>query len=351
MDRFYMNFKLVVCYTLIGVAWCISAGDYSDRSDVDEFVAIMVSDHGFEASEVRSVLDQAVYQQSIIDAITRPAEKKPWISYREIFVTPTRIEDGVQFARDNWETLKSAEEEFGVPIEIIVGIIGVETNYGRNMGRYRVLDALATLGFDYPARAKFFRGQLEEFLILSCEERLKPFDHDSACQREALGGTLGTSVAIGDLVGSYAGAMGYGQFIPSSYRNFAIDYDGDGARDIWRNVVDAIGSVAAYFKDHGWERGEPVIAEIDVSATDDSIDTLANSSLTPTKTIAEWKALGVGTEDSRDDAYASIFRFETEDATTYYFGYHNFYVITRYNISRLYAKAVIEVADGIAARL
>lgn len=346
-----MSFKKVACSTLIGVAAWVAGGDYSNRADVNEFVGQMVNEHGFEASTVQSVLDQAVYQQGIIDAITRPAEKKPWIAYRTIFVTPRRIEDGVQFARENWVTLQRAEEEFGVPIEIIVAIIGVETNYGRNMGSYRVLDALATLGFDYPARAKFFRGQLEEFLILSCEERVEPFDADGACYREEAGGTLGTSVSIGDFVGSYAGAMGYGQFIPSSFRNFAIDYDGDGARDIWRNVVDAIGSVASYFKDHGWESGEPVIAEVGISAADQSIDELANSSLTPTKTVAEWRALGIETNDNRESAYASIFRFETEGSTDYYLGYHNFYVITRYNISRLYAKAVVEVAEGVAASL
>ncbi len=346
-----MEFKKVVFCALLVFASCIAAGEYSDRTDVDEFVTVMVNDHGFDESEVRSVLDQAVYQQSIIDAITRPAEKKPWIAYREIFVTPTRIDDGVQFAQENWETLKKAEEEFGVPVEVIVAIIGVETNYGRNMGRYRVLDALTTLGFDYPARAKFFRGQLEEFLILSCEERINPFDHDAACQREEAGGTFDSSIAIGDLVGSYAGAMGYGQFIPSSYRNFAIDYDGDGARDIWGNVVDAIGSVAAYFKDHGWEAGEPVIAQVGLNATEQSIDALANSSLIPTKTVGEWKALGVDTQDDRDNEYASIFRFETESAVHYFLGYHNFYVITRYNISRLYAKAVVEIAEAISARL
>lgn len=346
-----MSIKSVAHCALLIVASYITAGDYSERADVDEFVSTMVNERGFDESEVRSVLDQAVYQQSIIDAITRPAEKKPWISYREIFVTETRVEDGVQFAMDHWDTLKSAEQEFGVPIEVIVAIIGVETNYGRNMGRYRVLDALTTLGFDYPARSAFFRGQLEEFFILSCEERIRPFNHDDACLRDKVGGTLGSSIAIGDLLGSYAGAMGYGQFIPSSYRNYAIDYDGDGARDIWRNVVDAIGSVAAYFKDHGWEAGEPVITLVSVADSTASIDTLANSSLTPTKTVGEWKALGVDVQDDRDKAYASIFRYESEDAIDYYLGYHNFYVITRYNISRLYAMAVVEVAEAISTRL
>ena len=346
-----MNIKTAMCGAFLCIASLVCSASYLERDDVAEFIGIMVSEHGFEEATVRAVLDQATYQQSIIDAITRPAERKPWISYRNIFVTPTRIEDGVKFVQENAATLARANEEFGVPVEIIVAIIGVETNYGRNMGSYRVLDALATLGFDYPPRAKFFRGQLEEFLILTCEERVAPFDGETACRRDQAGGTLGGRVAIGDLVGSYAGAMGYGQFIPSSYRNFAIDYDNDGARDIWTNVVDAIGSVAAYFKDHDWERGDPVIARVDVGAANQTVDELANQSLTPTKTLGEWKALGVQSSDTRDDAYAAIFRFETEDSVDYYLGYHNFYVITRYNISRLYAKAVVEVADGIATHL
>ena len=346
-----MNLKSLAYCLVFATASAIVGGDYAKRPDVNEFVAKIVSEHGFHEAEVRSVLNTAVYQQAIIDLISKPAEKKPWSFYRTIFVTPTRINDGVQFAKENLETLKRAEAEFGVPIEIVTAIIGVETNYGRNTGRYRVLDALATLGFDYPARASFFVGQLEEFLVLACEERVKPFNGDDACRRETSGNALGSTFAIGDLLGSYAGAMGYGQFIPSSYRNFAIDFDQDGARDIWHNVVDAIGSVAAYFKDHGWERGEPVIVQVEVGDDRTVLDALANASYTPTKTVAEWHALGVITAGIHLDRYASIFRYESEDSIRYYFGFHNFYVITRYNISRLYAKAVIEVAEGIAAQL
>ncbi len=345
-----MNLKSLVCAALIVSSWTVAAGDYTGRADVDEFVSNLVVTYDFDETAVRAVLDQAVYQQKIIDLITRPAESKSWDAYRQIFVTSKRIADGVQFAQDNWETLQRAQQDFGVPVEIVVAIIGIETNYGRNMGGYRVLDALATLGFDYPRRLDFFRGQLEEFLLLSCEERVKPFDADDACRRESSGKTLGSKVTIGDLVGSYAGAMGYGQFIPSSYRNFAIDYNDDGTRDIWNNTVDAIGSVAAYFKAHGWEAGEPIIESVDVSTEQSLIDELANESLAPTKTVAAWREVGVAGVGESDDAYAAMFSFET-DKVNYYLGYHNFYVITRYNISRLYAKAVVEVAEGVAARL
>ena len=346
-----MLIRSIVLGFLLVLVSNVGANNYSNRADVDEFIARVVAEHGFSEQTLRTVLGQAVYKQDIIDLMTRPAERKPWVSYRKIFVTPTRINDGVQFARENWETLKRAEEEFGVPVEIVVAIIGVETNYGRNKGSHRVLDALATLGFDYPPRAKFFVGQLEEFLVLACEERVQPFDAEDACIRDVPGNALGQTVEIGELVGSYAGAMGYGQFIPSSYRNFAIDYDGDGARDIWNNVVDAIGSVAAYFKDHGWERGSPVIVEVAIEGDRAHLDTLANETYTPSETIATWKAMGVVTDDPNDSTYASIFRYEGEDAVRYYLGYHNFYVITRYNISRLYAKAVYEVASGIAENL
>ncbi|MYD43889.1 MAG: lytic murein transglycosylase B [Gammaproteobacteria bacterium] len=336
---------------LLLTALLAKAGDYTGREDVEAFIATMVEQHGFLASDVRDVLNQAAYRQDIIDLITRPAEAKPWVAYQKIFVTPTRIQDGVAFTHANWETLQRAETDFGVPKEIIVAIIGVETNYGRNKGKHRVLDALATLGFDYPKRAEFFIGQLEEFLVLACEERVRPFDRDDSCQRPNAGATLGSTVEIGELVGSYAGAMGYGQFIPSSYRHYAIDYDGDGNRDIWNNVVDAIGSVAAYFKDHGWQHGEPIIAQVGLAQDAANLDDLANDSYSPTHTIAEWKAKGVQTADTRDSAYAALFRYENEDAIRHYLGYHNFYVITRYNISRLYAKAVVEVSEAIASAL
>ena len=346
-----MQSKSVALLIVLTLASMASGENYHERDDVVEFVNELVTEHGFDQALVLETLSQASYKQSIIDAITRPAEKMTWDAYRKILVTQKRVEDGIKFARENESVLKRAENDFGVPVAIIVAIIGIETNYGNTMGSYRVLDALATLGFDYAPRADFFRGQLGEFLLLACEERVKPFDADDACQRPSAGETLGSSVEITDLYGSYAGAMGYGQFIPSSYRNFAIDYDGDGARDIWRNLVDAIGSVGAYFADHGWEQGDPVIVAVDASNADEAILALANESLTPTKTVSEWRLAGAPTTAHADDEMAALFRFETDGDATYYLGFNNFYVITRYNISRLYAKAIVEVAEGVRAGL
>lgn len=346
-----MRTKFVLYFVVLMLAATATSSDYSNREDVDEFIGELVTKHQFNETLVRQALEQAIYKQKIIDAITRPAEKMTWDAYRKILVTSLRVENGIAFAHENVAVLKQAEIDFGVPVEIIVAIIGIETNYGRTMGSYRVLDALATLGFDYPPRAEFFRGQLGEFFVLACEERVKPFDGDEACVREQAGNTLGSSFEIGDLVGSYAGAMGYGQFIPSSYRNFAIDYDGDGARDIWHNITDAIGSVAAYFADHGWEAGEPTIVEVDASQASEDIRALANQSLTPTKSVAEWRMAGVPTDANVDDEMAALFMFETDGQTRFYLGFNNFYVITRYNISRLYAKAIVEVSEGVAAGL
>ena len=343
ITRFFASMLLMAASSLV------VASDYTNRTDVDAFVTKMVTQYGFREEAVREVMTEAMYSQPIIDLMTRPAEKKPWIAYRKIFVTPARMKDGAEFIRQNIETLRRAESEFGVPKEIITAIIGVETNYGRNMGGFRVIDALATLGFDYPKRSKFFLSQLEDFFILACEEKVRPFESADACKRTVEGTALGESVEIGDLVGSYAGAMGYGQFIPTSYRRFAIDYDGDGARDIWNNVDDAIGSVAAYFKEHGWQTGQPALLEVTVLSNVEEIDALANQTYEPSKRISEWKSMGLDVSFQSEDMLASVFRYEGADQTRYYLGFENFYVITRYNISRLYAKVVLEVATGILA--
>ena len=342
---------------LFGFALCLvaSAGfavaGYADRAEVDEFVALLVDKHGFDASTVRQVLANAEHQSTIIDLISKPAEKKPWSYYRGIFVTPQRISGGVAFIQANSAALERAEQEFGVPKEFVTAIIGVETNYGANKGSFRVIDALTTLGFDYPPRADFFRGQLVEFFVLACEERLAPFEDAAACQRDTIGSSIDDNTTIEDLVGSYAGAMGFGQFIPSSYRNFAIDYDNDGRRDIWHNVTDAIGSVAAYFVDHGWQRGQPVVVAASINGDNDALDEVANGTYKPTNSIGEWRNRGVLVADVDDTLMASLYRFETDEQTSYYLGLQNFYVITRYNISHLYAMAVSEVANGIAAEL
>lgn len=221
----------------------LQAADYTGPN-VDEFIAEMTRDYGFAGEQLRDLFKQAERKQAILDAISRPAERvKPWKEYRPIFLTDSRIAQGVDFWRENEAALTRAETEYGVPAEIIVAIIGVETFYGRNTGSHRVIDALSTLGFDYPPRQPFFRQQLKEFLLLTREEQVDPLT----------------------LKGSYAGAMGLPQFMPSSFRAYAVDFDGDGRIDIWNNPTDAIGSAASYFKQHGWTAGGPVVARAKVS--------------------------------------------------------------------------------------
>ncbi len=305
-----------------GTAWASSG--YEAHPLADEVVNQLAAD-GFDAEEVRAVLAKAKRQESILEAISRPAERRlTWGEYRKIFVEPRRIKQGVAFWNKHEVALKRAEETYGVPAEIIVAIIGVETRYGRIMGRYRVLDALATLGFDYPKRADFFRGQLVQFLQMTREEQLDPTQP----------------------LGSYAGAMGYGQFIPSSFRDFAVDFDGDGKRDIWRNEVDAIGSVANYFSAHGWKSGEPVRSNVVINQEADP--SWFNAGLKPELTLAQWAERGIATRKDLDlQQPATLMELTMDDGEHYWFGLHNFYVITRYNHSRLYAMAVYELGQAI----
>ena len=301
-----------------------TVADYSQHPDARKFVDRMVSEHEFERTEVEKILKSASRQQSIIDAMNRPAERvKPWKDYRKIFIQEKRIDQGVQFWLDNRETLDRASKEYSVAPEVIVAIIGVETFYGRIKGSYRVVDALTTLSFDYPKRSAFFTKQLEHFLLLSREQNQQPLD----------------------LKGSYAGAMGYGQFIPSSYRSFAVDFDGDGFADIWNNTTDAIGSVANYFARHGWEMGGEVVSRARVKADYDetllnklklskTIDELAEMGFTPTKTLA-------------GDMKAIPMKLNGNHGAEFWLGLKNFYVITRYNHSRLYAMAVHDLSQLI----
>ncbi|MFC6670098.1 lytic murein transglycosylase B [Marinobacterium aestuariivivens] len=274
---------------------------------------------------LEQLLGEAERQESILKVMSRPAEKRlNWGEYRQIFIEQKRIDQGVEFWREHADTLARAEREYGVPAEIIVAIIGVETRYGRITGNYRVLDALATLGFDYPKRGEFFRGQLKEYVHLVREEQLDPLS----------------------LKGSYAGAMGYGQFIPSSYRAYAVDFDGDQKRDIWNNPTDAIGSVANYFARHGWKSGEAVISNVVINRAADPA--WFNAGLKPEVTLAQWGERGISTRKDLDPAQpATLMELETAEGEQYRFGLHNFYVITRYNHSRLYAMAVYELSRDI----
>jgi membrane-bound lytic murein transglycosylase B len=282
--------------------------------------------HGLDRAELDALLRPARYRQSIIDAITRPAEAKPWSHYRKIFVTDSRIQQGVEFWSANEALLQAAEREFGVPPEIIVAIIGVETRYGRHIGKYPVVDALSTLAFAYPKRSQFFTKELEEFLLLSREERLR-------------GSTA---------MGSYAGAMGKPQFIPSSYRAYAIDFDGDGRRDLWESNADVIGSVAAYFKRHGWKSGGPITSRA-LGVNGDHAEFM-QAGMKPSIKLGTLRKAGIRSEQrTADDALASLIELDGDAGVEHWLGLHNFYVITRYNHSNLYAMAVHQLSRAILA--
>lgn len=301
------------------------SSDYSDHPQAQEFIERMASEHGFDKSYVRSVLNNAEKKQTILDAIARPAEKtKPWHEYRKIFLDQKRIDLGVQFWNQNAAILSNVAEQYQVDPAIIVAIIGVETRYGGYMGSYRVIDALTTLGFDYPPRAAFFAGQLEQFFLLAREQNQDPLA----------------------LKGSYAGAMGYGQFIPSSYRHYARDFDGDGVADIWQNKADAIASVANYFKAHGWQQGEPVAAQVRLTGA--IAATELNNKSRPSTSVGEWQKKGVVTAPSQaTDKAAALYEYDQVKGKEYWLGFNNFYVITRYNRSHMYALAVWQLSEAI----
>lgn len=304
----------------------VVAEDYSDHASARVLVDELVAERGLEREWLLAMLAEARRQESILEAISRPAEKmKPWHEYREIFLTERREREGREFMRRHRETLTRAERETGVPAEIIAAVIGVETFYGRITGNYRVIDALATLAFDYPRRSAFFGKELKHFLILASEQEIDPLS----------------------LKGSYAGAMGYGQFMPSSYRSYAVDFDGDDRIDIWNNPVDAIGSVANYFKAHGWRPGETVVVAAD--AADEAPEDWFNTGLVPERIIAEFSRAGIRPRASlNSDAKATAMKFELEDGHEYWLGLHNFYVITRYNHSAMYAMSVYQLAQRLA---
>jgi membrane-bound lytic murein transglycosylase B len=291
-----------------------------------EFARELNRDGGLLESDVMATLAKAKVQQSILDAMSRPAEAKPWKDYRPIFLTDKRRDDGIAFYRANRELIERAADEFGVDPEIIVAIIGVETSYGRNYGSYKVLDALVTLAFHYPPRASFFRGELRQLFLLGDTHMAYPID---------------------ELVGSYAGAMGWGQFIPTSVANFARDYDADGRIDLWNSLPDIIGSVANYFSVHGWKRGESVATR---AKTRDDARTLDPKGLEPVYPIEQLTAWGYAPTDAVSPAeLATLVRLEGSEGNEDWLTFHNFYVISRYNRSPLYSMAVWQLSREIAA--
>ena len=313
----FLAIALLFCNSSIAVA--------NVEQEKDAFIDDMVRKHGFDKLALSKTLANAEIKDSILKAIARPAEKTlTWSEYRKIFLIPKRIEGGVKFWQENKAALDKAHELHGVPPEIITAIIGVETLYGKFTGGYRVLDALTTLGFHYPPRAKFFRSELSHFLLLTRDESIDP----------------------GEPTGSYAGAMGKPQFIPSSYRSYAIDFDNDGKRDIWSNNIDIIGSVANYFSRHGWRRDQPVTVQ--VSGVSHQHQPFVQAGMKPSLSIAELKQSGIDIDDKIPaDMTTSLVELKVDDGLEHWAGLHNFYVITRYNHSNMYAMAVYQLSQEI----
>jgi membrane-bound lytic murein transglycosylase B len=285
----------------------------------------MVSEHGFERASVAAILDSAAINQDVLRAISRPAERVvPWYDYRGIFLTPARIEAGVEFWAGHADIVEGAASASGVDPEMLVAIIGIESLFGRRMGSYRVLDALSTLAFAYPPRASFFTSELEAFLVMSAEEG----DH------------------VLDALGSYAGAMGAGQFIPTSYRAYAVDGDGDGLRDLWDNWHDILASVANYFSEHGWRSGGPVAVPAEFAGADAPSP---SRGLELDRTVGGLIDAGFAPSAAlpRDERAMLVALEESADATEYWIGLHNFRVITRYNRSEKYALAAFQLAEAI----
>ena len=299
------------------------------RPDVRHFMSHMVKDYGFNRHAVVKLMRSAQSQSSIIDAMNRPAEKaRLWYEYRQIFITEKRIRDGVDFWAAHRAELDKASALTGVEPEYIVAILGVETQYGRQTGRYRVLDALATLAFDYPERSAFFLKELEQFLLLTREAKI-----------DAMTAT-----------GSYAGAMGAPQFMPSSYRRYAVDATGDGHTDLWNNWLDVFCSVGNYFKEHGWQRGDPVMTEATVDLPRSAA--FDGRKFTLNDTVATLRAQGAVFDTVQPpESPAFMIAVDQPDGLQWRVGFKNFYVITRYNRSALYGMAATELAAALKHHL
>ncbi len=290
-----------------------------------QFIDKMVEKHHFDRQRLKQLFTSVEIKDSILKAMKRPAEALPWHKYRNIFLTASRIQGGVEFWRQHESVLTEVEQQTGVPAQIIVAIIGVETRYGGNTGHYRVIDALSTLGFAYPKRSTFFLGELEHFLLLCREQHIDPLQP----------------------TGSYAGAMGWPQFMPSSYRSYAADFDGDNKKDIWDNPADVIASIANYFVRHHWQAGEAIAFQVAIPKDKHALP--LQKGLKPNTTVAKLKSLAIQVPARLPDSQpVRLLQFEMEKGWQYWIGLPNFYVITRYNHSPLYAMAVFQLSQEIA---
>jgi len=321
-----MRYAVLVLALCVGAPITTSATSqptpFSENPEAIGFVDRMATEHGFDRDELLALFAKANTRPSVIERITRPAEGKPWHEYRDIFLTDKRITAGAEFWRQNASALARAEAEYGVAAEVIVAIIGVETFYGRYRGKDPVLESVGTLAFDYPKRSKFFSAELEQYLLLAREEGWDPL----AVQ------------------GSYAGAMGLPQFIASSYRRLAVDFDGDGKRDLIDNVDDAIGSVAHYLAKSGWKRGETVAVPARVAS---GYQDILKRGLKPSTSFSELRSAGVEPQLPITGTRAALVKMDAKKGPEFWLGLDNFYAITRYNHSALYALAVSQLSEEI----
>ncbi len=305
-----------------------AADNQQAKAEIDQFINELIKENGFTRATLDLWFEGAEANMTILKRIHRPAEASlAWHQYRKIFIQQERIDLGIVFWNKHLETLTRAEETYGVPAELIVGLIGVETKYGRIKGKLDVFNALYTLSFYFPRRSKFFRSELKAFLILAREQQW----------------------TAGKIKGSYAGAMGYGQFMPSSYRMYAVDFDGDGFINLLDNPVDAIGSVANYIKVHGWKTGESIVHRAYVKGN--AYQALMQKGLKPKKTVADFIQAGVTIDDDLNPTdKALLIDLKQKEMTEYWLGKHNFYVISRYNPRKLYTMAVIQLSELIGAQ-
>jgi membrane-bound lytic murein transglycosylase B len=309
------------------------AAGYAGRTDVKAFIDELVRDNGFERASLVRTFAQARYQPKIVAAMQRPILEPPkWYEYAPTFLTPARIEGGVAYWNEHAQELSDAERTFGVPPEIVVAILGIETFYGRSTGGHRALDALTTLAFDYPRRGAFFRGELKHFLLLARELRVPPVT----------------------LKGSFAGALGVPQFMPGSYRNYAVDFDNDGRVDLWNDDADIVGSVANFLARHDWQRDQPALLPAVLAPEGrDAVLRRLDGGLSERRALDAWAGDGVTTHAPpglAPDPVGLLLLEEKSangDDASYWIACNNFYVITRYNRSRLYAAAVLELANAI----
>lgn len=322
--------KLAMLFCLL-VPLASLAGDdnrlpYHQRDEVMTFVSEMVKRHGFVADELHNLFAGVEFQSSVVKAMEPPSSPnvRSWERYKSRFVNQNRINRGIRFMQEYSTELTRARQKYGVPEEIITAIIGVETLYGQNTGSYRVIDALTTLAFDYPRRAEYFRGELEQYLLLSREQGLDYYS----------------------VLGSYAGAIGLPQFMPTNVRQLAVDFDGDGQVDLRNSVVDAIGSIARYLADHGWKKDEPITSQVSFNET---VPDAWLESILPVMTKKDIKHVNFSTESKLDEAlnFAVIPLVTPEKPSEFWLGFNNFYVITRYNKSTFYAMSVFQLAEAI----